>query len=62
MLDFFNAEELTEYVDRKEAEDGTVVSMTSCHMCWILDDKPVDTTGFTVAQLKGLSFFNPPQV
>ena len=53
MLDFFNAEELTEYVDHQEGEDGTVVSMTDCHMCWIMDDVPVDTTGFTAAQLKG---------
>ena len=53
MLDFFNAEELTEYVDHQQGEDGTVVSMTDCHMCWIMDDVPVDTTGFTPAQLKG---------
>ena len=32
---------------------GTVVGMTDCSMCWIVEEAEVDTSKFTPAELKG---------
>jgi ABC-type multidrug transport system fused ATPase/permease subunit len=39
MLEFFNSDELADYVHKEEAADGTVISMTDADLCWMLEEK-----------------------
>mmetsp|Transcript_13658 Transcript_13658/g.13206 ORF Transcript_13658/g.13206 Transcript_13658/m.13206 type:complete len:1517 (+) Transcript_13658:272-4822(+) len=54
MLDFFNAEELTEYVQSNITEDGTAISMENVSLCWTLPVVEVDLTLLTDKEQKTL--------
>ena len=56
--DFFNTDELHEYVHHDAAADGTVISMTGAHLSWVLEEEDKELKEKEAKEKKELALKN----